>query len=159
MNEPAKKKLLQMIPHALYILTAEANGKHAASTISWMTQASFKPPLIVLGVRADSFTFDILKQSSNFVLNYLGENQKDIAQKFFKHVEPIGNTIAGEPFVHSPLHKLPVFTHMAGYLECTIVNIVEHGDHAVVVAEVLEAELSQANGLLLLSTTGWSYGG
>ena len=159
MNESAKKKLLQLIPHALYILTAEAKGKHAASTISWMTQASFKPPLIVLGVRADSVTFEVLQQSKNFVLNYLGDNQKDIAQKFFKHVEPIDNTIAGETFVPSPLHKLPVFPHMAGYLECTIVDIVEHGDHAVVVAEVLEAELSQANGLLLLSSTGWNYGG
>ena len=159
MNEPAKKKLLQMIPHALYILIAEANGKTAASTVSWVTQASFKPPLLALGVRADSQTFEILKQSKNFVLNYLGTDQKDIAQKFFKHVEPIENSIAGEPFVRSPLHKLPVFTHMAGYLECTIVDIVEHGDHAVVVAEVIEAELGSANGPLKLESTGWSYGG
>jgi len=159
MNEPAKKKLLQMIPHALYLLTAEANGEHAASTISWLTQASFKPPLISLAVRADSHTFAILNQSKAFVLNYLGENQKDVAQKFFKHVEPVDDSIAGETFVRSPLLKLPMFPHMAGYLECKITDIVERGDHAVVVAEVLEAELSQANGLLLLSSTGWSYGG
>ncbi|HTA76572.1 MAG TPA: flavin reductase family protein [bacterium] len=159
MNEPAKKKLLQMIPHALYILIAEANGKTAASTVSWVTQASFKPPLIALGARADSQTFEILKQSKNFILNYLGENQKDIAQKFYKHVDPTENSIAGEAFVRSPLHKLPTFPHMAGYLECTITDIVEHGDHAVVVAEVIAAELGSANGPLLLNSTGWSYGG
>ena len=159
MNEFAKKKLLQLIPHALYILTAEAKGKHAASTISWLTQASFKPPLVMLGVRADSVTFEGLTHSKAFVLNYLGEEQKNIAQKFFKHVEPVENTIAGESFVPSPHLKLPVFPHMAGYLECKVTDIVERGDHAVVVAEVLEAELSQANGLLLLSSTGWSYGG
>jgi flavin reductase (DIM6/NTAB) family NADH-FMN oxidoreductase RutF len=68
-------------------------------------------------------------------------------------------SLSNSPFVPSPLDKLPAFTHIADYLEYTIVDIVEHGDHAVVVAEVLEAELSQANGLLLLSTTGWSYGG
>ena len=159
MNESAKKKLLQMIPHALYVLTAEHDGKSASSTISWLTQASFKPPLIALGVRIDSYTFKIISQSKTFVLNYLGENQKEIAQKFFKHVEPSGDSISGEAFVRSPHLKLPVFPHMAGYLECKITDIVERGDHAVVVAEVLEAELSQANGLLLLSSTGWNYGG
>jgi flavin reductase (DIM6/NTAB) family NADH-FMN oxidoreductase RutF len=159
MNEAVKKKLLQLMPHALYLLTAEANGKTAASTVSWVTQASFKPPLITLGLRADSTTFEIVKNSKTFVLNYLGEGQKDIAQKFFKHVEPVNNTIADEPYVPSPLLKLPVFTHMAGYLECKVTDIVERGDHATIISEVLEAELAQGTGLLLLSTTGWSYGG
>jgi flavin reductase (DIM6/NTAB) family NADH-FMN oxidoreductase RutF len=159
MNESAKKKLLQMIPHALYVLTAEHDGKSASSTVSWLTQASFKPPLVVLGVRIDSHTFKVISQSKTFVLNYLGEDQKDIAQKFFKHVEPIGDSIAGESFVRSPHLQLPVFPHMAGYLECKITDIVERGDHAVVIADVLGAELGQAEGPLPLSSTGWNYGG
>lgn len=159
MNEAAKKKLLQMIPHALYVLTAEHNGKMVASTVSWVTQASFKPPLIVLGAKADSQTYEVLKHSKHFVLNYLGEGQKEIAQKFFKHVEPMGNTIAGEAFGPSPKLKLPMFPNMAGYLECKVTDIVERGDHATVVAEVLEAEVGPANGPLKLESTGWSYGG
>ena len=159
MNEPAKKKLLQMIPHGLYVLTSESDGQSAASTVSWLTQASFKPPLIMLGVRADSRTFEVINESKTFVLNYLGENQKDIAQKFFKHVEPVENTFAGIPFVPSPLLKFPVFPTMAGYLECRITDMVSRGDHVVVVAEVLEAELGKVNGPLLLSSTGWNYGG
>jgi flavin reductase (DIM6/NTAB) family NADH-FMN oxidoreductase RutF len=159
MNESAKKKLLQMIPHALYVLTAEANGHTVASTISWLTQASFKPPLVVLGVRADSQTFEIINQSKTFVLNYLGEGQKEVAQKFFKHVEPVENSLAGEPFIRSAELKLPIFENMAGYLECKITDIIDRGDHAVVVAEVIEAELGPLNGPLFLSSTGWSYGG
>jgi flavin reductase (DIM6/NTAB) family NADH-FMN oxidoreductase RutF len=159
MNEPAKKKLLQLIPHALYVLTSESDGLSAASTVSWLTQASFKPPLIMLAVRADSRTFEVINDTKAFVLNYLGENQKDIAQKFFKHVDPVGNTFAGVPFVPSPLLKLPVFPDMAGYLECRITDRVNRGDHVVVVAEVLEAELGPASGPLVLSTTGWNYGG
>src|SRR5258708_29796285 len=87
MNEAAKKKLLQMIPHALYVLTTQAHGKTAASTMSWVNQASFKPPMISVGVKKDTFTFEVLKESKAFVLNYLGEGQKDIAQKFFKRSE------------------------------------------------------------------------
>jgi flavin reductase (DIM6/NTAB) family NADH-FMN oxidoreductase RutF len=159
MNEAAKKTLLRQIPHALYVLTAEYNGKIAAATVSWITQASFTPPLIVLGVKEDSHTYAVLKESRAFVLNYLGADQKDIAQKFFKHVEPIEDTLAEEKFVPSPLLKYPLFPHLAGYLECKVTDIVERGDHATVIAEVLEAELGPASGPLKLETTGWSYGG
>lgn len=51
MNEEAKKKLLRMIPHALYLLTSRANGQTAAATVSWVTQASFQPPLVAVGLK------------------------------------------------------------------------------------------------------------
>lgn len=159
MNDDAKKKLLRTIPHALYVLTSGAGGKTAASTVSWVTQASFQPPLVAVVLKKDSNTFEIVKNAQSFVLNFLGKDQKDIAQKFFKHVEPEGRSIAGEAFQPSPLFKHPLFPHLAGFLECKVSAIVDKGDHAVVVAEVIEAESGAVEGPLLLSTTGWHYGG
>jgi flavin reductase (DIM6/NTAB) family NADH-FMN oxidoreductase RutF len=159
MNEDAKKNLLRLIPHALYILTCRADGKTAASTVSWVTQASFKPPLIAVGLKKDSFTFGVVSHAKGFALNFLGKDQKDIAQKFFKHVEPEGHSIAGEAFQEGPLLKHPIFPKMAGFLECKVMEVVDHGDHAVVVAQVLEAEAGAVEGPLLLSSTGWNYGG
>ncbi|HUO58705.1 MAG TPA: flavin reductase family protein [bacterium] len=159
MNEEAKKKLLRMIPHALYVLTSQANGKTTASTVSWVTQASFQPPLVAVGIKKDSHTFEVVRQAQGFVLNFLGAGQKDIAQKFFKHVEPESGRVAGEEFVESPLLRFPVFPKMAGFVECRVKGMVEQGDHAVVVAEVIEAESGTLEGPLLLSTTGWNYGG
>jgi flavin reductase (DIM6/NTAB) family NADH-FMN oxidoreductase RutF len=159
MNEEAKKKLLRMIPHALYILTSRANGKTAVSTVSWVTQASFQPPLVMLALKKDSNTFEVAKNAQSFVLNFPGKEQKDIAQKFFKHVEPEGNKLGGEPFQESPLLKHPIFPKMAGFIECRIVGMLDKGDHTVLVAEVLEAECGSTEGPLLLSSTGWHYGG
>ncbi len=159
MNEEAKKKLLRMIPHALYVLTSKADGKTAASTVSWVTQASFQPPLVAVGLKKDSQTFEIVRKSQGFVLNFLGSDQKDIAQKFFKHQEPEGHHLAGETFQESPTLKFPFFPQMAGYVECRWVGSIEEGDHVVVVAKVLEAEAGPLEGPLLLSTTGWQYGG
>ena len=159
MNDDAKKKLLRMIPHALYVLTSQANGKNAASTVSWVTQASFQPPLIAVGLKKDSVTLQVVKEAKTFALNFLGEGQKDIAQKFFKHVEPEGGSIAGEAFQPSPLYKHPFFPHLAGFVECKVVEVVDKGDHSVVVAEVVGAEPGKVNGPLLLSSTEWQYGG
>lgn len=98
MNENAKKMLLQMIPDALYVLTSQEGGKTAASTVTWFSQASFKPPLVMTALKRDSHTFQVVREAKCFVVNYLGEGQKDLAQKFLKHVEPAGNLLAGEPF-------------------------------------------------------------
>jgi flavin reductase (DIM6/NTAB) family NADH-FMN oxidoreductase RutF len=159
MNEAAKKKLLQMIPDALYVITSQAGGKTAASTITWVSQASFKPPLVMLGLKKESHTLAVVDEAKAFVLNYLGEGQKELAQKFFKHVEPMEGALAGEPFNPSAVLKFPVFNGMAGHLECRVTDKIERGDHVIVVAEVIEAELGSTPGPLLLSSTGWNYGG
>ncbi len=159
MNEDAKKNLLRLIPHALYVLACRVSGKTAVSTVSWVTQASFKPPLVVVGLKKDSLTFETVKEARSFTLNFLGKDQKDVAQKFFKRAEPEGHSIAGEDFLESPLYQHPIFPKMTGFLECKVLEIVDLGDHSVVVAEVREAQSGPLEGPLLLSTTGWQYGG
>src|ERR1700739_4843577 len=55
MDPNAKKTALRMIPYGMYVLTAaHADGRVAAATVNWVTQASFEPPLVVVGVKADS---------------------------------------------------------------------------------------------------------
>lgn len=98
MNEDAKKQLLRMIPHALYILTCRTQDKTAAATISWVTQASFQPPLVAVGLKKGSHTFETVKQAQSFALNFLGAEQKNIAQVFFKHVEPEEGLLGGKLF-------------------------------------------------------------
>ena len=63
MDEDAKKTALRMIPYGLYVLTAESkSGAVAAATVNWVTQASFVPPLVVLGVKTDSGAHAIIKE-------------------------------------------------------------------------------------------------
>ena len=83
MDADAKKTALRMIPYGLYILTSEAkDGRVAAATVNWVTQASFAPPLVVVGVKADSGAHDIIKESGSFVLNVLGKGQQGQAFTF-----------------------------------------------------------------------------
>ena len=159
MDAEAKKHLLRQIPHAVYVITCQAHGQTVASTVTWATQASFEPPLVAICLKRDSATYHAVQAAQCFVLNFLGEGQKDLAQKFFKHVEPEGFTLAGVPFQPSPTFRFPVFPDMAGHLECRVMSAVEKGDHGVVVAECLEAAKGEGKGILLLSTTGWNYGG
>ena len=52
MDPNAKKTTLRMIPYGLYVLTAaHPDGRVAAGTVNWVTQASFEPPLVAVASR------------------------------------------------------------------------------------------------------------
>jgi len=139
MDADAKKTALRMIPYGLYVLTAEGkDGKVAASTVNWVTQTAFQPPLVVVGVKADSGAHAIIKESKTFALNILGKDQKGQAFTFFKPLEREGNTIGGEPFRKGSLGA-PILEKAPAYVECSLVNTVEMGDHSIFVGEVKDA--------------------
>src|SRR5881397_3530895 len=99
MDPNAKKTTLRMIPYGLYVLTAAGkDGQVAAGTVNWVTQASFEPPLVAVGVKTDSHAHALIKDTKAFALNVLGKGQQVLAFTFFKPAERKGDTISGEPF-------------------------------------------------------------
>jgi flavin reductase (DIM6/NTAB) family NADH-FMN oxidoreductase RutF len=143
MDANAKKTALRMIPYGLYVLTAQGkDGRVAAATVNWVTQTAFEPPLVVVGVKADSNAHGIIKESKSFALNILGNNHKDIAFTFFKPLERAGNTIGGQPFRSGSLGS-PIFENVPAYVECILVETVERGDHSIFVGEVKDAGVAQ----------------
>jgi flavin reductase (DIM6/NTAB) family NADH-FMN oxidoreductase RutF len=139
----AKKTALRMIPYGLYVLTGESkDGKVAAATVNWVTQASFTPPLVAVGVKADSGAHSIVKDAGAFALNVLGKGQQALAFIFFKSLERDKQTIGGEPF-RSGTTGAPIFENTPAYVECRLVETVERGDHSVFIGEVVDAGVRQ----------------
>lgn len=144
MDDNDKKTALRMIPYGLYILTAESpEGEIAAATVNWVTQTSFNPPLVAVGVKSDSGAHGIIKTAGSFCLNILGKDQQSAAYAFFKPAKREGNTISGEAF-HSGSTGAPVLDSVPGYLECKLVETLEKGDHSIFVGEVVDAGLTQS---------------
>jgi len=142
MNEDAKKSALRMIPYGIYVLTAEGNdGSIAAATVNWVTQASFAPPLVVVGVKADSGAHSIVKESGSFVLNILGKGQQGMAFNFFKSHERDGDSIGGETF-KAGASGAPILDSAPAWVECKLTDTIEKGDHSIFVGEVTEAGIS-----------------
>ena len=53
MDDAAKKTTLRMIPYGIYVMTSDdGKGNVGAATVNWVTQSSFAPPLVVVGVAA-----------------------------------------------------------------------------------------------------------
>ena len=55
MDEDKKKSTLRMIPYGLYVMTAkDGDDTVGAGTVNWVTQTSFDPTLVAIGVKVDS---------------------------------------------------------------------------------------------------------
>jgi flavin reductase (DIM6/NTAB) family NADH-FMN oxidoreductase RutF len=144
MDANAKKTVLRMIPYGLYVLTSQAkDGTVAAATVNFVTQASFAPPLVVVGVKTDSGAHAVIKDSKAFALNVLGKGQGPMAFTFFKPATKEGNRISGEPF-HAGSTGAPILDNAPAWMECRLTDTVERGDHSVFVGEVVDVGITKA---------------
>ncbi len=159
MESRVRRQILRMIPHGLQVVTLRLGDEVHGYTSSWMTQVSFKPPLLALGVRAESRSRQMMGESGVFCLHFLGKDQQDLAQRFFKPSQQAGDKLSG--FATTPGVKTgcPVLTDCLAHAECRVVQVVEGGDHSIVVAEVVDCALHREGEPLLLSDTPWQYGG
>jgi len=158
MDEQAKKTALRRIPYGLFLLTAKNGDDIASGTVNWVTQTSFKPPLVAVAIKQGSHPYDVVKSAGSFAINELGADQKEVAQTFFGTVTPDGNTLG--PVTFKPgVTGAPIINESPAYWECRVVGVVEQGDHHVFLGEVVEAGVSNDTPTLLLRETPWNYGG
>lgn len=159
MDLQAKKTALRKIPHGVYIVGVKQAGQLNAFTATWLTQVSFTPPLVAMGVRKDSHSLTMIRQGGVFSVNLLGKQQKSVAEHFVKPAAVLGEKLKT---VRYRLGKTgaPILDDAIAYIECELREVAnEHGDHALVIGEVIEAGVNQDEPALTLMDTGWHYGG
>jgi flavin reductase (DIM6/NTAB) family NADH-FMN oxidoreductase RutF len=158
MNENAKKQALLMLPYGLFVLGAAHGGNQTAATINWVTQASFNPPLVAIGLKRDSSSHAMVKDSKVFAVSILATGQKAIAGAFFRHVEPKDGKFGNYAF-EAGRNGAPIISDAPAAFECEVVGFYELGDHSVVVGKVTEAHVKRESEPLTMKETGWQYGG
>lgn len=166
MDEHARKVALRMIPYALYLVgtrnaeVADPQADLNAFVASWVTQCSFDPPLVALGLKRGTRGNAMVRASRVFTLNLLGAEQKDLAIRFFKDFPVDEATMAGVRYARGETGA-PVLLDLPAHVECRVVAIHEDGgDHDVVVAEVVAAGVRSEHARPLThAETGWHYGG
>ncbi len=61
-----------------------------------------------------------------------------MAFAFFKSVEREGDTIGGQP-IHAGKLGAPILENAPAWIECSLVEAIEKGDHSVFIGEVVDA--------------------
>jgi flavin reductase (DIM6/NTAB) family NADH-FMN oxidoreductase RutF len=158
MDEKAKKTALRTIPYGLFVVGVKKGEEYGGFTASWLSQCSFDPPLVMMAVRVGTAACDKIKADRVFVVNALGKDQQTIAQTFFKPPAVEGGQLGGHPF-RLGVTGAPILEEAIAYFECNVVEIIERGDHHVIIGEVVDAGVHREEPALTLADTGWNYGG
>jgi flavin reductase (DIM6/NTAB) family NADH-FMN oxidoreductase RutF len=159
MELATRRKTLQLLSNGMYVITSRCGDHYGAATVTWLSQASFKPPLIMAAIRTESTVFKCLSCSGFVAIHVLGAEQQEIAQRFFFPTQAGDGSINGEPFTEG-VTGAPILMNMPAHVECRVVRIVaDVGDHAVVLLEVVEAACREVVRPLTIAESPWQYGG
>jgi flavin reductase (DIM6/NTAB) family NADH-FMN oxidoreductase RutF len=160
MDPEAKKQALRLLNYGLYVVTAAEGEDVAAGSVNWLSQASFEPPLVMVGVKKESGLHALIERSGGFAVNILAAGQKEAASAFFRPTEVQGGKINGYAFESGPETGAPLLVDLPAWFEAKVTDVIKRGDHTVFVAQVVEAGLREAEPeSMVLRDTGWSYGG
>jgi len=156
----ARKQVLRLLHYGLYVLTAASGNDLAAGTVTWLSQASFTPLLVMAGIRRDGHVHAVLGQSRAFAVNVVGAAQQEIASAFFRPANVEGGRINGYAFERGPATGAPLLTDLPAWFEARVTDAVHRGDHTVFVAEVVACGVRTPGARsLALFETPWSYAG
>src|SRR5437773_8982172 len=138
MTKKTCRQTRPLLSNDLYVLTSTNDGRFGASTITWISQTSSKPRLVMAAIRPQMSAFKCLCESRVAAVHIFAPDQRKIAQKFLSATRVIDDTINGEPFLPG-VTRAPILKNASVSFECFVRYIARVGDHAIVVMEVLNA--------------------
>jgi flavin reductase (DIM6/NTAB) family NADH-FMN oxidoreductase RutF len=152
---------LRLLSNGVYVLTACLSDTIHAATVSWVSQVSFQPPLVMVALQRNSHLAHAVRKAHRFAINILGAEQQVLAEKFFAHLTvPVGApTLAGYPLRDGVAH-CPLITDALAWLECRLdAELPNPGDHNLLLGVVTGAGIRRPGDPIVLWQTPWSYGG
>src|SRR3954470_10260973 len=117
MDPTTRKKTLRLLTNGMYVMTSRDGEHYGAATVTWVSQASFKPPLIMAAVRNNSNVFECLSRSGFAAIHILQNDQQEMAQKFFSPTKAESGLLNGEPFTEG-MGGVPLLRNTHAHVEC-----------------------------------------
>ena len=128
-------------------LKGEQDARRSSAMVaSWVSQASFSPPGITLAVAKDRAVESLLHIGDCFALNVLAAGRESAPMKqFLQPFSPGADRFAGLDLEHSPGGQ-PLLPDALAWLEATVEQRMECGDHWLLYARVNHGGLVDADG-------------
>ena len=136
-----------------------ADGEASGFTTCWVSQVSFDPQQVIVAVRKDQHSHDLVESGGVFSLNFLDTSQEHLARKFTQPLQDADGAVGGSPYTAGKATGAPLFDEAFAHLECRVVNKMQAGDHTVYLGTVESATLTRPADILTDLDTPLEYGG
>lgn len=154
----AKKTVLRLFSYGLYALGVARGEDRNLSTVNWVTQVSFEPPLVAVSVENDSHSIDLLRDTGHFTLSVFGHDQREQASILGKRWKLRPDKIEQVPY-RLGTTGCPIMANGLGAVECRVVSHMPAGDSTVFIGAVLAAETGAEGTPLTMAEAGFRHAG
>ena len=125
------------------VTTLDATGKPLGFTANSFSSVSLDPPLLLVQIARNSANHAAFTTATGFAVNILSEGQKHISSTFAR---PVPDRFAGIDWQPGP-HGAPLLPDVAAWFDCTPHQIVEAGDHTILIGRIEAFNATAAPGL------------
>ena len=148
-SNPAVQALGRVVGSLCVLTTRKGSGEQilsGAMLASWVSQASFSPPGLTVAVARDRAVEALLHVGDAFALNVLASGRETGPMKqFLQPFAPGADRFAGLALEESPGGQ-PLLPEALAWLECSVKQRMECGDHWLLYAEARAGALLDAEG-------------
>jgi flavin reductase (DIM6/NTAB) family NADH-FMN oxidoreductase RutF len=163
MSDDKIKDALKMMPYGFYAFTTKNGDDVNAMVVNWVSQMSYTPRLIAVGIQKTSYSHEMVTAGRVFGLNIFLADDKDAIMGMTKGRAKNPDKMAEADYTTAPETGVPVLAGAAAYIECKVTQIIDiGGDHDIVVGEAIHADVTKEGApadVLSLVKLGWSYAG
>ncbi|WNV87623.1 flavin reductase family protein [Umezawaea sp. Da 62-37] len=129
-------RALAQVPGPVAVITTiDDDGRRWGFTGSAFCSVSLDPPLVLVCLARTASTHAAFQRSGRYLVNVLGEHQTDVALRFAKSGS---DRFSADDTVSCEL-GLPGLLTASARLACTIHQLVDAGDHTILIGLVQEA--------------------
>ena len=130
------------------VVTAKTPQGPIGMTANSFSSVSMDPPLVMWCPAKASSRFASFANASHFAIHVLGEDDEAIAMNFARS----GQAFAGLD-VSENRHGVPLLNRCLARFECTMHQLHEAGDHAIILGRVTSAAFREGEALIFSQGT------
>jgi flavin reductase (DIM6/NTAB) family NADH-FMN oxidoreductase RutF len=139
------RRVLGHVATRVTVHTARLGGEPVGMAANAFTSVSLEPPLILFCAGVESETWPRIREAERFCVNVLGHHQRELAISFARKGSDRYEGVQLEERGDGP----PRLAGAIAHVDCRIAAEYPGGDHTIVVGEVLELAVSEANAAAL----------
>jgi flavin reductase (DIM6/NTAB) family NADH-FMN oxidoreductase RutF len=145
------RQVLGHFPTGVTVVTAMDDGTPVGFAVGSFASLSLEPPQVLFCAGKHSSTWPKIEAVGKFCANILADDQEDVCRVF---ASKGSDKFAEIGWKHSG-NGSPLITGALAYIDCTIANVVESGDHFVVIGTVDDLDVQHEGGPLVFFRGGY----
>lgn len=116
------------------------DGEACAMVVGTFTSVSLDPPLVAFMPTRGSFTFEKLRTAGSLSINILAHDQEQLCRRLAR---PEADKLKNEAWLCSP-SGAPILDGIVASIDCTIEQVIEGGDHFIVLCAVRDLNVRRS---------------